>query len=369
MLNDDVASQIRDTSRAFLSRAAAQGPAVGELDQRAGSRRWKAAAELGWPGIEIPEKFGGGGGSFANVCVLLEELGRYADDLPIWSTVAVAIRALADANARQQELWYPRIAAGEAVIAAAITNSRGLPDGLGVGMQSVTGGWLLSGEARWILDLPRADAVLLAAHDPDACGPSLFLAPTGLDGLVVAAETTTDLARQVGHLSCHGLFLTADHLIGQSGHAAALLDQLRNRAAVALAADSLGGASRVLEMTLDHLKTRHQFGRPIGSFQALKHRCASSFVDIELARAAVEFAARLAVITQGAASIAKEQADDAFRHAAAENVQLHGAMGFTWEYPAHLYLRRASLNAALHGNPLWHRDRLSELLLQAHVTD
>lgn len=363
MLHDEITIQIRDASRAFLSRPPTAHPFSSTPDQQVSRGRWKAAAELGWPGFEVPEQFGGGAGSFANVCVLLEELGRHADDMPIWSTIAIGVRALAAASARQQEFWLPRVAAGEAIIAAAITDSRGFPGDLGFSAKPSGDGWLVQGEARWIIDLPLADVVLLAAEDPASGGPSLFLAPTGIDGLSVAVQPAADPTRQVGHLSCDDLLMTDDHLIGAPGRAASLLEQLRGRAAVALAADSLGGASRVLEMTIEHLKVRRQFGRQIGSFQALKHRCASSFADIELARAAVEFAAGLAVITPGAASIAKQQADDAFRHAAAENVQMHGAMGFTWEYPAHFYLRRAALNSALHGSPLWHKDRLAGLAM------
>lgn len=365
MYYDDVARQVRESARSFLARWAPPSEGSGAADRRSSDARWKAIIELGWPGIEIPERYGGGGGCFAHVCTLMEELGQFATDLPAWSTMAVAVRALAAATERQQDLWYPRIAAGEAIIAAAIDVPRGRRDGTGLHARPTARGWLISGTARWVLNLPSANAVLLAAPTGAAGGQKLFLAPACLSGFSVVTENAADRSRQLGQLRCDDVFLTEEHQIGRPGPADEIIAQLRNRAVVALAADSVGGADRALEMTLAHLKTRRQFGRALGSFQALKHRCALSFIDIELASAAVDLAASLEVITEGAASIAKAQADDAFRQAAAENVQLHGAMGFTWEHPAHIYLRRALLNSCLYGDPLWHRNELANLLVRS----
>jgi alkylation response protein AidB-like acyl-CoA dehydrogenase len=368
MYNDDVARQVRESARSFLSRWAPLPEGSEAVDQRSGDARWKAIIELGWPGIEIPERYGGGGGRFAHVCALMEQLGRFATDLPAWSTMAVAVGALTAASEQQQELWYPRVAAGEAIVAAAIDAPRGRRDGAGLSARPAAGGWLISGTARWVLNLPWANAVLLATPTVAAGGRTLFLAPACLSGFSVVVENAADRSRQLGRLACDDVLLTEEHQIGQAGRADEIIAQLRNRASVALAADSVGGARRALEMTLAHLKTRRQFGRALGSFQALKHRCAFSFIDIELASAAVDLAASLEIITNGAASIAKAQADDAFRRAAAENVQLHGAMGFTWEHQAHVYLRRALLNSALYGDPLWHRNELANLLVRSANT-
>jgi alkylation response protein AidB-like acyl-CoA dehydrogenase len=372
MYSDDVARRVRESARSFLSGWAPPSEGPGAADQPSSDARWKAIIELGWPGIEIPERYGGGGGCFAHVCALMEELGQFATDLPAWSTMAVAVRALTAASEQQQELWYPRMAAGEAIVAAAIDVPRGRGDGAGLRARPTAGGWLISGTARWVLNLPSANAVLLATLPATptgaAAGQTLFLAPARLSGFTVVAENAADRSRQLGQLCCDDVLLTEEHQIGQPGRAAEMIAQLRNRAAVGLAADSVGGARRALEMTLAHLKTRRQFGRALGSFQALKHRCASTFIEIELASAAVDLAASLEMITDGAASIAKTQADDAFRQAAAENVQLHGAMGFTWEHPAHTYLRRALLNSALYGDPLWHRNELANLLVRSANT-
>jgi alkylation response protein AidB-like acyl-CoA dehydrogenase len=359
-------AELRGTARGFLARRCppAVVRAIGEgADDGAALRA--AVAELGWYGAEVPEAHGGLGGAPADLVVLLEECGRALAPLPLLGTAVLGIGALLEAPPALQEEWLGRAAAGEAVVTAALGGPDGVPGVLDVSARAAAGGGaVLDGEAGFVCDLPEADAVVVAAAEDGGTG--LFCVPAGAGGVTIERQRAHDRTRSLGRLRLAGVEVDAERRIGEPGGARALAERLADRGALAVAADCVGGAERVLEITLEPLRTREQFGRPIGSFQALKHRCADMFLALTGARTAVEHAA-LAIERDderpAAVSIAKSWASEAYVHIASEGVQMHGGIGFTWEHDMHLHVKRAKLAEVLFGDPAWHRDRLGRMIL------
>jgi alkylation response protein AidB-like acyl-CoA dehydrogenase len=228
---------------------------------------------------------------------------------------------------------------------------------------------VLRGTARFVPDARDADTVAVAARRPGAPQPDcLFYVARTAPGVGYDDQPTVDHTQSLGTLRFDDVVVSAADAIVPPGEATPAIGHLRDRAAVATAADSLGSAERVLELTLDHLRTRYQFGRPIGSFQALKHRCASMHVWLQLARVAVEHAALVIddpAQTAAATSIAKSYCGEHCATIAAEGVQMHGAIGVTTEHELHRHLKRQQLDAQMYGDPLWHRRRIAELALRS----
>ena len=330
---------------------------------------WARVAALGWPGIEIPEEHGGLGLSFAETCLLLEEQGRVLHRGPYFATAVLGVGALLGATEEQRAAWLPRIASGEAIVTAAVDGGAGAaltldargsgPDSRGSapgarGSAADTPGSAadtpgpaparLTGAIAFVPDLDVADAVVVAAGD------ALFL--VSASDLEPVAQPTHDRTRSL--FSAHLRGVAADPMPGSA-------QTLRDRAAIALAADCVGGAAAALDMTVAYLQDRRQFGKPIGAFQALQHRAADMLLALENARSAAAHAATDP--TPAAASIAKSVAGEAFVHVAAETVSLHGGIGFTWEHDAHRFLKRAKLNQAWMGDTGAHRERLARLAL------
>jgi alkylation response protein AidB-like acyl-CoA dehydrogenase len=220
-------------------------------------------------------------------------------------------------------------------------------------------GWVLDGIKSFVLDGHVADLVLVVART--GTGLSLFSVEGGATGLTRAWLPTLDQTRRLTRLEFAGV---RARLIGAEGAAGDMLVTTLDQAAVALAAEQLGGAQRVLEMSVDHAKVRHQFGRPIGSFQAIKHRCADMLIGVESSRSAVLYAAATADSDPSrlpaVASLAKAYCSDAYFTAAAENIQIHGGIGFTWEHDAHLYFKRATSSRLFLGDSAYHRERFAQ---------
>ena len=317
------------------------------------------AGQLGLQGIAISESHGGGGFTFRELALVLEEMGRALLCAPYFSTVVLAASALSRSGdeAACGEL-LPAIAAGGCIATLAFEEDDEAHGAVAVADGS---GWRLRGEKSYVLDGHVADVVLVAARSPHGLG--LFRCSGDAEGLGRELLPTLDLTRKQARLTFAGTPAVA---VGRLGNGAAVLDGVLQLAAVALAAEQVGGAQRCLDTAVAYAKERMQFGRPIGSFQAIKHRCADLLLETETARSAAYYAAWCAATGDEdlpvAAAMAKAQCSDAYYRAAAENIQILGGIGFTWEHPAHLYFKRAKASQLMFGDPAHHRARLADLV-------
>ncbi|GAA2589720.1 acyl-CoA dehydrogenase family protein [Actinomadura fulvescens] len=322
------------------------------------------AGQLGLQGLTVPEEYDGSGFGVRELAIVLEEMGRALVCAPYFATVvlaATALQASGDEAARRDLL--PGIAAGTTIATLAWTeDDRWDPGSIAMTARRSDDGWLLDGTKTYVLDGHVADLVLVAARTPG--GLSLF----AVDGAAPAGLTRTPLPvlDQTRKLARLDFAAVPARLIGAEGGAGPVLAHTLDIAAVGLAAEQLGGARLCLDTTVEYAKVRHQFGRPIGGFQAIKHRCADLFVQVESARSAVLQAAATADDAPGelpvAAALAKAFCSDAYFHAAGESIQIHGGIGFTWEHDAHLYFKRAKSSQEFLGPPAHHRARLARLV-------
>jgi alkylation response protein AidB-like acyl-CoA dehydrogenase len=326
---------------------------------------WAQMAEqLGLQSLIIPEEFGGAGFGFVELIVVLEEMGATLLCAPFFSTTVLATSALllSGDDAAKAE-FLPGIASGETIATLAITEDAGHWELDKIAMSASGSGesWTLSGAKNFVIDGATASLVLVAATTP--AGLSLFAVESGAPGLSVEALATMDQTRKQARLSFEN---TPARLIGLEGGAAASLRTTLQLAATALAAEQVGGAQRCLDMAVDYAKNRVQFGRPIGSFQAVKHKCADMLLEVESSRSAAYYAGWVAAEGSdelaSVSSLAKAYCSEAYFHAAAENIQIHGGIGFTWEHPAHLYFKRAKSSELLFGDPSYHRELLAQTL-------
>jgi alkylation response protein AidB-like acyl-CoA dehydrogenase len=324
-----------------------------------------AASQLGLQAIAIPEEYGGAGFTFVEQAIVLEELGAALYPGPYLASAVLAATALlasSDDGAKRDLL--PGIAAGEAVATLAFTEDDGSwePDAIKLAASktdsSPSGRWVLDGHKSFVLDGHTASLILAVART-DA-GLSLFAIQADADGLTRKQLPALDQTRRLARLEFSSV---PARLVGAPGDAEAILGRTLDVAAIAQAAEQLGGAQRALDMAVSYAKIRHQFGRPIGSFQAIKHRCADLLLEVESLRSAVAYAAA-AVAEDSAevpvvAALVKALASDTYFHVAAENIQIHGGIGFTWEHDAHLYFKRAKASELFLGDASYHRERLA----------
>ncbi|WP_405136468.1 acyl-CoA dehydrogenase family protein [Nocardia sp. NBC_01388] len=357
--------ELRAVVRKFLESRSSEQQVRIQLDSSDGFDRgvWKQMAEqIGIQGLAIPEEFGGSGYGFGELAIVLEESGRALLCSPLFSTVVLAANTLLqsgdDAACRRH---LPGIASGETLATVAIIEEYGswTEAGITVRATEAEGGWLLNGTKPYVLDGASANIIIVAARSE--AGVSLFLVTADSDGLATAPTPTLDQTRRQATLELQN---TPAQLLGELGAGWDTLSSVLDIAAAALACEQVGGAAQVLESTVDYVKVREQFGRPIGSFQAIKHRCADMLVELESARSAAYYAS-YAVTTAAddlpvAASTAKVYCSTAFYHIAAQSIQLHGGIGFTWEHPAHLYFKRAKSSEILLGSPSHHRAVLAD---------
>jgi len=323
---------------------------------------WRQAGEqLGLQGIAIPEEYGGAGFSFAEQAIVLEELGAALAGGPyLASAVFAATALLSSPDLGARKTYLPGIASGELIATLAFTEEDGSWDPAAIRLAASPDGegWRLDGRKSFVLDGHSASLILVVARTSDDL--SLFAVPGDAAGLTRTALPTLDQTRKLATLDFTAVPAT---LIGSAGDGAAVLTRTLDVAAIAQAAEQLGGAQRALDMAVEYLKVRHQFGRPIGSFQALKHRCADLLLEVESLRSAVQYAA--AAVAEDSpeipvvAPLVKAYASDVYFHVAAENIQMHGGIGFTWEHDAHLYFKRAKASELFLGDASYHRERLA----------
>ena len=327
-------------------------------------------AELGWTGLIVPEAQGGLGLGTLELALVLEELGRVVAPGPFLGTQLVIAALLRGGSAAQRKKWLPRLIAGEASGALAYLeeSDRHDPAGITARARPARGGLRLDGGKLFVPGVPGADLLLVAARTQagtGARGVSLFLVEAGAPGVRVRPLETIDLTRRIGEVELRGATVERDALIGKAGDGWALLARLLDLAAVGIAADSLGGAQRALEMAVEYAKVREQFGRKIGSFQALKHMAAEMVADVEPARSLVWYAAyahdHRPREAARAAAMAKARLGEVYSATVNRAVQIHGGIGFTWEHDLHLWFKRACWNEVAYGNPAFHRERLATI--------
>ncbi|MFC9502134.1 acyl-CoA dehydrogenase family protein [Streptomyces sp. NPDC057002] len=325
----------------------------------------RMAGELGLQGLVVPEEYGGSGFGYVDLGIVFEEAGRALLCGPYFATVALAAEALLrcdDEQARRDLL--PGIASGATVATLALTEDGGRWDAPGIGLtaRETATGWRLTGAKTYVPDGHLADLLLVAARTPS--GISLLAVGADAPGLVRTPLPTLDQTRKQARLEFTD---TPARLLGTEGTAWPALERTLATASVLLAAEQAGGAAAALDAAVEYAKIRVQYGRPIGSFQGIKHKCADMLVDIESARSAAygglwaldaDDETEIAI----AAALAQAFCSEAFTRVAGDNIQVHGGIGFTWEHPAHLYLKRAKSSEVLLGTPSHHRELLAARL-------
>jgi alkylation response protein AidB-like acyl-CoA dehydrogenase len=380
---------LRDSVRRFLAERAplARVRELMETTDGTDADVWRqAGAQLGLQGIAIPEEYGGAGFSFAEQAIVLEELGAALYGGPYLASAVLGATALLsseDEGARRDLL--PGIASGETIATLAFTEDDGSwePESIRLAAEKNGHGWRLDGHKSFVLDGYGASLILVvaatgvglstglvAATGPGpSTGPGTSTCPSGLSlfavegtaaGLARSALPTLDQTRKLARCEFDSV---PGRLIGSPGAAGAVVGHTLDVAAIALAAEQLGGAQRALDMAVEYAKVREQFGRPIGSFQAIKHRCADLLLEVESLRSAVGYAAAAVAAASAEvpvlAALVKAYASEVYSRVAGENIQIHGGIGFTWEHDAHLYLKRAKASELFLGDGSYHRERLA----------
>ncbi|WP_128376360.1 acyl-CoA dehydrogenase family protein [Streptomyces cavernae] len=360
-LSDTERDDLRETVRSVCADAGGT-TAVRGLDEYSpcvDAALWDTLGrQVGLAALGLPEAVGGIG-SLAEIALVCEELGRTLAPVPLLSSTVLAGQVLAGCGTADEALAE---LAGGTVHALAIASPDGAwrPDAVPVAVTGRDGAPVLDGTAPFVLDGADAAALVVAAGGAD--GVDLFLVDPGDPGVTVRRVPTLDLSRGQAVVAFSGARARA---LTAGGAGADVVTRALDVALVALAAEQLGGAQAALDMTVAHVRDRTQFGRSIGSFQAVKHTCADMLLQVEGARSAVVRAVRAAGSPGAlaeAAAVAQAWCGEAFVFVAAECVQLHGGMGFTWEHDAHLYFRRAQSDAVLLGGAAHHRERLAGLL-------
>ena len=331
---------------------------------------WKKLAGLGWTALGIPEQYGGVG-TFLDLIVVLEEAGRVLLPGPFFATMGLAVPALLESGTEaQKKEVLSAIAAGEARATLAVTEPPGRWDATGIGLKATPsgGGWRLDGVKLFVADAQPADYIVVAARTrgEGEDGVSLFLVKGRPRGLTVSPLKTLDMTRRWSEVRFEGVELGADALMGAPDNAWPRLKRALDWATAAMCAEMVGGEQKVLETSTDYAKTRQQFGKPIGIYQAVSHKLADMLVLSESSRSATYYAA-WAVEADApdrslASSMAKAYVSDAYRKIAGDGIQVHGGIGFTWEHDMHLYFKRAKSSEVTLGDATYHRELVAQAL-------
>jgi alkylation response protein AidB-like acyl-CoA dehydrogenase len=356
--------ELRESARRFLGERSSSEHVRDLMETSDGfdADTWKQMADLGWLGLAIPEEFGGLGYGFVEVFVLLEEMGRVLLPAPFVSSVVLASNAINFAGTEQQKKeLLTEIAAGSLRAALAVTEPSGSWDADATTTRATEsdGSYILDGIKTYVVDGHTADVLIVSARVDGDVG--LFIVDPAQQGVERKVLETLDRTRKQAQI--HLSSARAD-LLGEAERAPRTLSETFNRAYVALAGESAGGAQQCLQSTIEYTKERTQFDRPIGSFQALQHRLADLFMEVEMARSAAYYAAW--AVAEGSeelgvvAPLAKAYCTQAFFHAAAESIQIHGGIGFTWEHDAHLYFKRAKSSELLFGDASYQRELMAQ---------
>ena len=361
----DEQKALRSTLRAFLESKSDETAVRAAMISELGFDRalWdQMGTQLGLQGLAIAEEYGGGGSSVSDLAVVMSELGRFLTCSPFFASVVLAANALVESGDKDACVTHlPGIASGELIAALAVSEQTAhfAPEAdQTVAHESSGGSWRITGEKNFVLAGAAADLLVVSAQTP--LGPSLFVVQASDDAVSRTPLSVMDLTRHQARIAFSGAAAT---LLGEPGSAPQVLARVGELAVVALASEQAGAAERCLEMSVDYAKTRFQFGRQIGSFQAIKHLLADMLLEVEAAKSAALYAAEQAddpsPEATRAAHLAKAYCSDAFMKVAADTVQVHGGIGFTWEFAAQLYYKRAKSSQILLGSPGYHREKLA----------
>ncbi len=362
---DDLREMVRDVLDERASSEAAR--AVLDTPHGYDNGLWQTVAGLDLLGLLVPEDFGGAGAGLAEMSVLLEELGRRTVPLPVVGSAVLAPTALlggADRTAAVELL--PALVSGQERAAVVMGGAAGQQDPATWALTwSERGGrHILDGVSGFVLDAPGADHLVVVARGPEG----LLVCVVDAAAATITPIAATDQTRRLATVSFDAVVVPAGRVVALGGEADAPVARLQSVAAFAMACDALGAAARATQESAEYAKVRRQFGRPIGSFQAIKHMCADMAVAVETGRAAVGLALDELVTGDAptaAVSTAKAYVGDAAVRVCTDAVQAHGGIGFTWEHDAHLWLKRALLDRALFGSSSWHRRRVADAVLPA----
>ncbi len=382
----DEQEMIRDSAESFLQDVSTSEAVRAAMATEAGfdSELWqKICSDMYWQALHIPEEYGGLGLGYVELAILFEEMGRRLLCSPFFSTVALGVNSLLVAgNDEQKSTWLPQIAEGALTATLAYTSQNSWD------AESITAiaikegdGFVLSGQYKYVPDGHTAGLLILAAREEDSSdeeGVSLFAIPADTVGINCRWTPTMDQTRKQAEITLDNVYVESSHLLGEAGTAWPQLEKIVQLAAVAVAAEQTGGARQVLDLTVDYTQERVQFGRTIASFQAIKHRAADMMLQVECSKSAVYYAAcvaqealfsndkageEVAEELLVASALAKSYCSDAYFHCAADSIQLHGGVGFTWEYDPHLYFKRAKSSETYLGSGSYHREKIAQAIL------
>jgi alkylation response protein AidB-like acyl-CoA dehydrogenase len=363
---------LRSSTRDFLAKEVSSKVVrkLMEADGAYDEGLWRKISGLGWTALGIPEQYGGVG-TFLDLIVVLEEAGRALMPGPFFATMGLAVPALIEAGTEaQKKEVLGAIAAGSARATLALTEPSGRWDAGAVTLAAKPSGraWTLDGVKLFVPDAEAADYMVVAARTrgEGEDGISLFLVKGRPAGMKVTSLKTLDMTRRWSEVRFDGVKLEGDALMGQVDKAWPPLKRALEWATAALCAEMIGGTQKVLETSTEYAKTRHQFGKPIGIYQAVSHKLADMLVLSESGRSATYYAAWAveadATDRSLAASMAKAYVSDAYRKVAGDGIQVHGGIGFTWEHDMHLYFKRAKSSEVTLGDATYHRELVAQAL-------
>jgi alkylation response protein AidB-like acyl-CoA dehydrogenase len=356
---------LKDSAQVFLDKQISLKPLLtpGATVRDAGyAANWAKIAEMGWPGMLVPEEYGGAGLSCIDLVMIVEELGRTLAPSPFLGTLLGTLAVIKGGDAEQKARLLPKIALGEVAMALAAAEADGREDGPDrESRASASGGsWRITGRKAFVIDAAEAQFLVVAARTETDDARRLFLVDASQAAVEVVIEPWRDITRQVCSVVLHAAEAEPLEAAGDD-----LWPWIRDRALLALSAENAAGLRHVLEVTADYARQRVAFGKPIGAYQAIKHGLADMLGQAECARTATLYAAWALSQEDAraplAAAMAKAYTSDAYVEAAHRSIQIFGAIGFTWEMPNHLYLKRARANAELFGASREHRSRVIDL--------
>jgi len=372
-LNEDQ-RLLKETAREFLKIECPRSHVRAMMNDPRGyaPELWKKMADLGWMGLAIPQPYGGEGLDLLSLMALIDEMGRALLPGPfVTNVVGGALTVSAAGSEAQKKALLPKVAKGELIMALAVGSDNGRLDAGGIGVKATLqgAGYALNGSVRMVPDLQVADLFLCAARtsggQDSEDGITMFVVDPRTPGVKVTPLKETD-GRKVANLELSGVRVGQGEVVGEANKGWPIVAAANRRLTVALCAEALGGAGAAMELSVEYAKTRVAFGRPIGTFQAIKHKCANMLVDVESARSLVYYAAWAldpgAPDAEYAVSAAKAWCSDAYARVTADGIQVHGGIGMTWEHDMHLFFKRAKVIEATLGDADYHRELVARAL-------
>ncbi len=376
-LSPEEREELRSAARALLGRSSTSAQVRHSVATEAGfdAALWAQVVDLGWTTIHVPEAQGGAGCGYADLAVVVHELGRALTPSPFLASAVLATGALLNAeHVDAAAAPLASLVAGASIGTVAFASVEGSyePEQLGVGWTAEGSLVRIDGTAGFVLDADLADVIVVAASASDGT-PAVVLVDAGMAGVRIERSPTLDLTRRLFTVSFEGVRVGSDRLLAEpGGRSAILLDRILAVGVVAAAADAVGAAEQALESTAAYARERTQFGKPIGAFQGVKHHCANMAVNVEASRAATRAAA--AELDQDpsgwatTASITASYVGPACSEVCGLAMRVHGGIGFTWEHDTHLWMKRVKLDEMLFGSPSWHRRRLADAVFPHLIT-